>query len=460
VKLEKEIYRNGLWVIIDNIALRSLAFATNLVLARILVPEAFGVFALVVVFTTVANNLIDFGLSTSLLRSQKNDDTTYSTVFFVNVFISVLFSGLVFLISDLYESFQGVQGLGAIIRTYSIIFLIIGLSSVQRVVILRQLDYRKILFSKLPGSIGYPIMAIYMALNEYGVYSLVYGLLLSAVLETLMLWIISDWKPRFEFNLILLKQHLSFGTKMTISGLIYALITQLPKQIAGKKYGLTSLGFYERYETLNLYSFSVINTFISKFITPLLGQNSADKRNDLSIFTFIIFITVPFYLLLSINASSIIDVLLGTSWLQHVHVFRILNLVYLVKVITKYFSAKLVISGDSTIYLKFEFYKLVVVSFFLFFFYSLSFKLLVFALLISEVCILVTYYFLMKSLNWIVSEYFKSLLVVLLCSLFSSLSFFMPYVVDSLFGDLLIKFIFFMLLYFLCFRIFRNYFYF
>ncbi len=460
MKLEKEIYRNGLWVIIDNIALRSLAFATNLVLARILVPEAFGVFALVVVFTTVANNLIDFGLSTSLLRSQKNDDTTYSTVFFVNVFISVLFSGLVFLISDLYESFQGVQGLGAIIRTYSIIFLIIGLSSVQRVVILRQLDYRKILFSKLPGSIGYPIMAIYMALNEYGVYSLVYGLLLSAVLETLMLWIISDWKPRFEFNLILLKQHLSFGTKMTISGLIYALITQLPKQIAGKKYGLTSLGFYERYETLNLYSFSVINTFISKFITPLLGQNSADKRNDLSIFTFIIFITVPFYLLLSINASSIIDVLLGTSWLQHVHVFRILNLVYLVKVITKYFSAKLVISGDSTIYLKFEFYKLVVVSFFLFFFYSLSFKLLVFALLISEVCILVTYYFLMKSLNWIVSEYFKSLLVVLLCSLFSSLSFFMPYVVDSLFGDLLIKFIFFMLLYFLCFRIFRNYFYF
>ncbi len=458
MKINNEIFRNGFYIIIENIVLRSLALIANLILARLLVPEVFGVFALVVVFTTVANNLIDFGLTTSLLKSERNNNKAYSTVFFVNLLISGLFSGLVFLISDEYEEFHGVRGLGEIIRTYSIIFFIIGLTSVQRVIILRKLDYRKILFSKLPGSVGYPIIAIYLALNDYGVYSLIFGLIFSAALESIMLWFISDWKPRLEFDFPLLRQHLRFGIKMTISGLIYALISQLPKQVTAKQYGISSLGFYERFETLNLYSFSVINTFISKFIMPLLGQKAEDKNNDLSIFSLLIFTTVPFYLFLSINAHPIISLLLGKAWLKHVNVFIILNLVYLLKVINKYFSVKLILNDDSWVYLKFEFYKLALVMFFLFLFYSLSLESLVLALLITEACILLTNYYLMKSLNLNALKYFKCFFVVTLSSLLCCLSFFMPEIGTDLIFVLLIKLTLFLILYFFCFLVLRDHF--
>jgi hypothetical protein len=153
MQLKKEAFSGMVWVFIDYFLVKGVSFVGSIVLARLLMPSDFGIIAMIAIFMTFGNILLDSGLSSSLIRNNNNDDKDYSTVFFTNIFFGILLYVFFFIIAPIIASFFNQLILINIIRFYSIVFLLTSFSSVQMTILIKNMQFKKIAVLNVPSVI-------------------------------------------------------------------------------------------------------------------------------------------------------------------------------------------------------------------------------------------------------------------------------------------------------------------
>ncbi len=354
-----------IWTLLDIIFNKAIYFIATLVLARLLGPSEFGLIGMIMVFFTIGTALVDSGLSVSLVRTPNLDDVEYSTIFYMNLAMSLIAYLFVFLLAPFVADFYTQPILKSLIRIYCLGFIITALRMIAQAKLVIEMNFKKIAILNIPGNIIGLFVGVWMAINGFRVWSIV-GLYLSTqIAATLMYWIFIKWRPKLIFSVEKMKHHWSFGYKLMISAQLNTVFDNIYNILIGKLYSVQSLGYYERAYTLNNYPVSILSGIISKVSLPLLSQISEDKQRTLKVYRKILmlsfFISAPLMLGALVLAKPLFILFLGEQWLPAVPFFQILCLAYMLYPIHSLNINILSVYGKSNLFLKLEIIKKVMV---------------------------------------------------------------------------------------------------
>lgn len=361
MSLKKQALSGVFWSSIQLFGTQGISFVVSIVLARLLLPEEFGLIAMLGVFIGLGTALINSGLTQSLIRAENPDQEDFSTVFFFNLLGSVLIYIFIFFLAPFIAEFYNENFLTAIIRIYSVTFIINAFSAIQITRLNKIMDFKTQMRVSIPSLFISSIIGITMAFNGYGVWSLVWSAITQALASTIQLWYWAKWKPSWVFSVPKFKLHFNYGVKLMLSSVLDILFTNVYAIIIGKFFAPAQVGFYNRAETLKMYPVSTISSVITKVTFSLFStiQND-DVRLKIvykKIMQMVLFITTPTLILMAILAEPMFRFLFTEKWLPAVPYFQILCFSGIMYPLHSYNLQILMVKGRSDLFLKLEIIK-------------------------------------------------------------------------------------------------------
>jgi len=364
MSLKKQTFSGLIWTFTDVFLLRGASFAATIALARLIGPSDFGLIGMITVFIAIGACLIESGLSASLIRDKNAGDKDYSTVFYLNVGTSFLVYIILFLCAPFISDFYKVPLLTTIIRLYCLNFITIALSAVQVALLNKNMQFKKLMHLNLPGTLIGVTVGIIMGYQGYGVYSIIWMYLITQAIQTILLWIFSDWKPSFVFSVESMKHHYKFGYKLLLSGLLDTVFKNIYNILIGRFYPVKFLGYYDRAYTLSEYPVTTISGIVGKVSYPLMAQIQDQTEKVSRVYKQMIQITFFVVCPLMIGAAAISEPLfllfLGKEWLQAAVFFKIICLASILYPIHAFNITVLKVYGRSDLFLKLEVIKKVI----------------------------------------------------------------------------------------------------
>src|SRR5690606_35872805 len=197
--LQKKTVSGLLWTVLDTFVLRGMSFLSTVILARWLGPEEFGLIGMIAIFIAIGSTIMDSGMSASLIRMRDPQEKDYSTVFLLNLGFSTFFYILIFLAAPFIADFYSQPVLTGLVRVYALSFIVGALSAVQLAILNNRMEFKRIMKQNMPGAIVGVATGITMGYWDFGVWSIVVMYLTTQTIQSLVLWLRSDWKPTFTF---------------------------------------------------------------------------------------------------------------------------------------------------------------------------------------------------------------------------------------------------------------------
>ena len=326
--LRKKSFHAVKWDFSGKIINQGATFVLSIFLARLLSPEDFGLLAMASVFIGFSESFMDFGLTSALVQKKNTTSGQYSTVFYLNLIIATILMVTLFLSSGYIADFFNNNEIINIVRVLSAIFIISAVNLVQRAFLIKNLNFKLLTNATIIGSVIAGIVGVLMAFSGFGVWSLVAKTLLVGIIQTIIIWIYSPWRPQKYFNLKEIKEHWIFGYKLFLSGLISNIYSKIDILVIGKLFNATELGYYYRAKSLNQLIITYTSDSLSKVLFPVFSEIQDDidrvKRvlsKSLNVISFLVFGLIG---LLFLTANDLIIILFGEKWIQSIVFFKIL----------------------------------------------------------------------------------------------------------------------------------------
>lgn len=358
MSLKKQALSGIFWSALQLLGTQGIAFGVSLILARLLVPAEFGLIAMLSIFISLGNALINSGLPNSLIRSDNLDDEDYSTVFYFNLAGSIVIYLIIYLCAPLIANFYNQELLTLIIRVYCSTFVINAFSAIQIARLTKLMDFKTQLKVSVPSLIIGSIVGITMAYNGFGVWSLVWSGIVQSLAATVQLWYWAKWQPLWVFNVEKFKRHFNYGVKLMFSGIIDIVFTNAYTIIIAKFYSPAQVGFYNRADQLQMLPASTVSSIVTRVSFPLFSsiQNDDVRLKDVykRIMAMVIFLVAPIIIFMAVMAEPLFRFLFTDLWLPAVPYFQILCFSGILYPLHSYNLQILTVKGRSDLFLKLE----------------------------------------------------------------------------------------------------------
>jgi teichuronic acid exporter len=350
-----------LWTAVQQFSTQGISFAVSLILSRLLLPEEFGMIALLSVFMSLGIVLMESGLGQSLIRTTNPTIEDYSTVFYFNLAGSLIIYGIIYFCAPFIADFYNQNSLEKIVKWYGLIFISNALSSIHFTRLTKEMQFKKELTIIIPSLLMSSVIGVTMAYWGYGVWSLVVSALSQSIAVAFQMWIRSEWSPVLRFNKEKFKYHFLYGYKLTLSGMLDTLFSNAYVLIIGKFFAPVQVGFYNRADTLKQLPVSNISAILNKVTFPLFAEVKDDdvrlKEIYKKIMQMVMFFVAPILLIMSALAEPLFRFLFTDKWLPAVPYFQILCWAGIMYPIHAYNLNILKVKGRSDLFLKLEIIK-------------------------------------------------------------------------------------------------------
>lgn len=362
--LKNKTVKGTVWSSLDAFLGQGITFLVGLVLARLLSPEEYGLIAIITIFISVFNSIVDSGFSNALIRKQDATEADYNTVFYTNLAISTVLSTALFFGAPLIADFFSRPQLTPLTKAMSSVVIINAFAIVQNIRLTKNIDFKTKTKVSLIASLTSGVIGIAMAFGGFGVWSLVAQQISKQLLNSVFLWFFIRWMPKLLFSWKSFKEMFDFGWKLLVSGLINTIWTEIYQVIIGKFYQPQTLGQYTRAQQFSSIFSSNLTSIIQRVSYPVLSQLQDDKERLKSGYKRIIKITmlVSFVLMLGLAAIAkpMILVLIGDKWLPAVPFLQILCFNMMLYPLHSINLNMLQVQGRSDLFLKLEIVKKIV----------------------------------------------------------------------------------------------------
>ncbi|MCD4832929.1 MAG: lipopolysaccharide biosynthesis protein [Bacteroidales bacterium] len=359
--LKQKTVSGLLWSFIDNFAKQGITFIVGIILARLLSPREFGLIGMITIFIAISQSFIDSGFTQALIRKKNCTQADYSTVFYFNLAMGIFFYCLLFFLAEYISHFFKEPQLILIIRVIGLGLIINAFTIVQRAKLTKNINFKLQTKISVIATIGSGIIGITMALNDYGVWSLVMKMLTGYILTSLLLWFWNNWKPTWIFSLKSFKELFAFGSKLLLSGLIETTYRNIYLLIIGKYFTATELGYYTRADQFNKLPSSNITMVIQRVSYPVLASIQDDKSQLKAAYQKLIKSTmlITFVLMMGLAAIAkpMVLLLIGEQWLPSVIYLQLLCFVGMTYPLHAINLNMLNVQGRSDLFLKLEIIK-------------------------------------------------------------------------------------------------------
>ena len=325
----KEKTVNGVvWSSIDRFTSQGISFVFSMLIARMLMPSDYGVIAMLGIFMAVSGCFIDSGFGTALVRKLDRTETDFSTVFYFNNVVAILFYGLLWLASPYIADFYDLPLLEDVTKVVGLNLIVGTLGAIQRTKLSIAIDFKTRAKISVITTVFTGVVGLYLAYKGYGVWALVFQGLSSNILRTLLLWGYVKWRPQWVFSWKSFREMFSFGSKMLASGLLDTIYNNIYTIVIGKCFNSSALGVYSRADGLAQFPSSNITGVLQNVTFPVLSsiQNDEERlavgyKKLLRLSAFIIF---PLMVGLAAVADPFIRLALTDKWEGAIYYLQIL----------------------------------------------------------------------------------------------------------------------------------------
>ena len=305
------------------------------------------------------------GLGQSLIRTDFPDQEDYSTVFYFNLAGSIIVYLLLFFTAPLIAAFFSQPILIQIIRIYCLSFIISAFSQIQSTRLTKEMKFKMLMTISIPSLVGGGLLGMFLAYKGFGVWSLVWMNLFQSCLNTIQLWIRTGWVPSLIFNNEKFRHHFNFGYKMTLSGLLDTVFSNIYQIIIGKFFIAAQVGFYTRANSLQQLPVKNISAALNKVTYPLFASIQNDnvklKRAYKQIMQMVVFVIAPVLIVMGVLAEPLFRFLFTEKWLPAAPYFQVLCIAGILYPIHSYNLNILKVKGRSDLFLKLEVIKKILV---------------------------------------------------------------------------------------------------
>jgi O-antigen/teichoic acid export membrane protein len=422
--LKKSAISGVFWVMTERVTIQFVNFFVSIILARLLLPKDFGIVGIVVVFTSIAQVIIDGGLANSLIRTKNPQPVDYSVVFLNNFVVSVFAYAILFFLAPTISRYFNLPQLSSLVRVLSLVLIIRAVSSIQITKLTVDMNFKKHFTIQLPSVLAGGIVGVIMAYRGYGVWSLAGSQLVGAFFLSTQLWIRSNWKPKLIFDKQVFKKHFLYGSNLMGAQMIKTLFENIFNFVVAKVYTPVELGFYSRANALKQIPVETFSVALSKVTFPLFSKLQDDVSRLRSAYSKITqqvnYVTAPVFIFLIALAEPLFRFLFTEKWLPAVPYFRLLCIAGMIAPYNYYNVNILNARGKATLLFRLEFIKRVVLGCGIFIVYRygmfaliyLQTSYLFFAFLLNAI-------FAGKELQLSLWQQVKPMIPILLCALFS-----------------------------------------
>lgn len=386
----KKVLSNLLWRFTERCGAQVIQLVVQIVLARLLAPEAYGTIAIVVVIANIFQVFVDSGLGNALIQKKDADDLDFSSVFYFNVVCCLILYGVVFFTAPLISNFYNNPELTPIVRVLCLTIVVSGLKNVQQAYVSKTLQFKKFFWATLIGTLISAAVGISMAYLGFGVWALVAQRLTNLVIDTLAIWLFVAWRPKLMFSFDRLKGLISYGWKLLASAVLDTVYNNLWQMIIGKVYTKSDLAYYNQGNQFPNVIVTNINASIDSVLLPVMS-NEQDDTNRVRLMTSraiktSTYLMSPLMMGLAFTADSVVEILLTEKWLPCVMFLRIFCITYMFYPIHTANLNAIKALGRTDMFLKLEIAKKCVGLVLLIVSVRISVEAMAYSLLISSVC--------------------------------------------------------------------------
>lgn len=362
--LKKKTVVGTIWASIQHFGKMGISLISNIVLARLLMPEDYGTIGMLTIFISVSMVFIDSGLGNALIQKTKVTEEDNSTIFFFNLLMSVLLYLILYCFAPMIARFYDTEILCRMLRIYGLVLIINSLSIIQTVRLRKQLKFKTLTITSLIAVIVSTVIGIYMAFKGFGAWTLVYMNLIDNIVRSSLLWMQCKWLPKMTFSFSSLKSLFGFGGYLLANSLLFTFRRNVLSVVLGKLYSARDLGMYTQAKKLEDIPVSGISAVVEQVSFPVFSKLKDDDERyrhmqRKSLIT-LGFMCIPLMFLIMVIAKPVIVFLYTEKWIDAVPYLQVLCFMGIFVALQKVNANVVNAKGYSGLYFKWSVIKTII----------------------------------------------------------------------------------------------------
>lgn len=360
-EVSEGVLSNTLWAIIGRSGYLIIGLITNIVLARLINPELFGLISIMTFFIVIGSILIESGLSGALIIKKNITEEDYSTIFLFNLFISILVGCIIYLSAEFFANFYNNKVLEDLIKLSIFILAFNALGIIQITKLIKEMRFKIKSFCEFCSIVIGSLVSITMAWYGYDIWALVALPLFSSLSLMLLLWVIVGPLKIYKFSTKSFKEFYKFGVNTTLASLITTLFDNFYNLIIAKNFSLNSAGNYYQAKRLQDVPLGIVQSSVINVVYSYLAKINENKKEYKEK------IEVIYKLFLSVNAlifsfiivysDTLVLILLGDNWEKVGVLLKLLSVAGFFYILEIYFRLFFKLHNKTEKILKLEIYK-------------------------------------------------------------------------------------------------------
>jgi len=320
--------RGSLWNLVAFGLNKGAVLVTTVVVTRLLTAEELGVWSLALVVLSYVDLFNEFGLGTAIVHHRDRSHRPADVAFGLSIVIGAVFSVVGFITAPLVAQLLGEEELTGVLRLLSVVYVLASFYQVQHGLLARELQFHRRVPPELARSLTKAIVAIWLAAEGFGAYSLVWAQIAATIVGVIGYWIVTPWRPRPVIDFSLSRSLLGYGGQIVLIGLMGQAAQNVDYIFISREIGTAAVGVYTvafRLPELVVLTVPVVvgQALVSAYVRL---RDRPDELAEALARTMrsVASVTVPMGVGLALVASDLIEVLFGPRWAESAELLEVL----------------------------------------------------------------------------------------------------------------------------------------
>ena len=332
--IEQRAFQGASWLAVFKAVGQIVSWFTTVIVARILVPEDYGLMAMATLITGYAAIFSELGLGAAIIQRPSLTKEDLTSVFWFGFGFSILLAVFAFIAAWPTALIFNNNNVIPITRATSILFLIAGLQIVPLNILKKDLEFKKIGIIEMVATVISCISMEGIASANFGVWTLIIGHMIRDSIKLLLVYRLAGWKPIFYFDLNKAKSFIRFGLSVAFGNSLYYVYSKSDKFFAGRSFGAVNLGLYTFAQQLSSIPTEKIVVLINQVSFPVFSKLQGDQIKFNKFYLNIIKITstivFPLFIGGFLLGEDLVRIVLSAKWLDMIQLFKYFCLIQII----------------------------------------------------------------------------------------------------------------------------------
>ena len=343
------------WGGMNNGIQQLLGFVFGIIMARLLVPEYFGLVAMITVFSAIANALQNSGFSTALINEKEQKDSNYNAVFWFNIGMGVAIYLILFFCAPLIANYYDEPRLVWLCRYAFLSFVFSSWGVAQAAYLYKNLRAKELAQANIIAVLLSSGIAVVMAWQGFTYWAIATQTNLFILISTLIRWHFSEWRPTLSVDFGFIKRAFPFSIKILLSEILTQINNNVMNILLGRYFGSTATGQYNQAYQWNFKGYSLVQNMVKQVDQAVLVSVRDDQERQLLVLRkmirFAAFVSFPLLLGVGLVAKEFIVLALGEIWLMSAGYLQIICIAGAVIPISTLLADLIISKGRSDIFM-------------------------------------------------------------------------------------------------------------